>query len=299
MYNFLVTSSIGAWDHGTYEWDKGRILEYTEQSISDALSKLSQSELDTMMLYPCIFAYEGTKHAMRLGRITKARVRSSSVVIEFQFEDGAPEIDFLTASRIFGYLDIRKWEINRTHWAVKDADLYDVLREREILPEGFAPQFVARRNALPKTVDLSVPIEKLQDFIGAVLADGRGQKTELFYRGHSKKKYRLEPSLFRKDDAGNFLYLPNEHLIYRELLVSNSADFAGDTTTLDKLVRMQHYSMPTRLLDITSNPLIALYFACASSNEEIGEVIAFEIDQKSIKYFDSDTASCIANLETV
>ena len=34
--------------------------------------------------------------------------------------------------------------------------------------------------------------------------------------------------------------------------MSNSADFQYDEYTLDKLVRMQHYSLPTRLLDITS-----------------------------------------------
>jgi uncharacterized protein YkuJ len=59
---------------------------------------------------------------------------------------------------------------------------------------------------------------------------------------------------------------------------------------------MQHYSLPTRLLDITSNPLIALYFACKSSPEDDGEVIIFSMEQEKVKYFDSDVASCIANL---
>ena len=73
-------------------------------------------------------------------------------------------------------------------------------------------------------------------------------------------------------------------------------EFKEDKFTIDKLVRMQHYGLPTRLLDITSNPLIALYFACCSNPDENGQVIAFSTNRKKIKYFDLDTVSCIANL---
>jgi len=38
---------------------------------------------------------------------------------------------------------------------------------------------------------------------------------------------------------------------------------------------MQHYGIPTRLLDITSNPLVALFFACIEFPKVDGEVIFF------------------------
>ncbi|MEN4751707.1 FRG domain-containing protein [Pseudomonas sp. Ps21-P2] len=296
MYNFLVTSQDGAWDRSGYEYDKSRFLEYTSDDIAASFKELKEPQLLALMELPCLFAYEGTSRPMRVGRLeVRLRNNGKTLFIRPTLDERIDPIEFEQIKPLQAALDIRDWEINRTHWAVKDEDLLDVLHQFQLIPEGLIGSKVTKED-LPETSPPQIHADSVGAFIEQVFRLDHGGR-EVFYRGHSNsKKYRLEPSIFRKDPHGNFVYRDTEDRMYRELLVSNSFDFNGDIYTLDRLVRMQHYSLPTRLLDITSNPLIGLYFCCKSNIDEEGEVIVLSMDADHIKYFDSDTASCIANL---
>jgi hypothetical protein len=296
MYNLLVTARIGAWNDPFYEYDKSRFLEYTTESIAEAFKSLSPSLIETLKAYPTLFAYEGDEEDLRVGRLKSIKERGIKLLIEYEFDENIPPIPYNVIKPITPLLDIRDWEMNRTHWAIKDEDLFERLIAANVINQERI-QEPKKQDKPPVKKSTNPKVTTVQGFIGKVLYSERESGSEVFYRGHSNKiKYKLEPSLFRKDDDGNYLYLNNEHILYRELIVSNSADFQSDEYTLDRLVRMQHYSLPTRLLDITSNPLIALYFACKSALEEDGEVILFSMSRGEVKYFDSDVASCISNL---
>lgn len=139
---------------------------------------------------------------------------------------------------------------------------------------------------------MSRAITSLVGFTGKIRGVQPAADEVLLYRGHSDRvAFKLLPSVLREQRL-----LDAEHTILRELVASHPGEFAQDSTTLEQLARAQHYSLPTRLLDVTWNPLVALYFACNEHDGKPGGVIVFRIKKSHVKYYDSDTVSCVANL---
>lgn len=139
-------------------------------------------------------------------------------------------------------------------------------------------------------------VSDIIDYCSAVEA-ARAPETRLYFRGESNDKWDLHPSVMRTSNLRI-----NESEMLLEAMSRRPEDFGTGLSALGQWVRAQHYGLKTRLLDVTRNPLVALFNSCGGlddpntvEQDTPGRVHVFVVPRDLVRPHTSDTVSIVAN----
>jgi hypothetical protein len=150
MYNLLVSGQTDAWDSSPFFLEAGRcVREYTDTEITAQFGEFTQEQVDLIRRLPCIFAYEnGWEKDPKFGIIKDITSRKGQVKIEFEIIELSSFISQKDIAEMLFELDITDWEMNRTHWAIKNVNLPKELLAKNVrLPNWTRSE--------PKAVDIT------------------------------------------------------------------------------------------------------------------------------------------------
>src|SRR6185437_7331053 len=128
MFNLIV--KYDAWGNGRDTIPYVRALEHTEDELVERFRPNGQLDLAALLQLPTLFVQESSgrdTEVAHVGTITHARVVGSNISLEYTYDLAVPAIPNSILETLSGDLAITGFEFHRTHWAVKDVDLYRVL----------------------------------------------------------------------------------------------------------------------------------------------------------------------------
>lgn len=149
--------------------------------------------------------------------------------------------------------------------------------------EGVSINYISNGKDLTKFLNT---VSKIRD---------ENKDLELFFRGQANSFWKVQAGIFRSG------FYKNEKQIYASILSKLPFAFRNNDS-YEQLLTIQHYGGPTKLIDVTQNPLISLFFACFDEYGENlnkdGIIFIFKEKITEIKYFWDKDIQKIVSLET-
>ena len=120
------------------------------------------------------------------------------------------------------------------------------------------PDIVRFNNPYASTIGIYVSIiENIMQVISPNSLSGH----KLWYRGVCSDEFSLLPSIFRHLDSNLSIYTNQVNAVQRAYFSSLYASEIWNLPIEQRMAMLQHYGVPTNLLDFSIDPMVALHFA--------------------------------------
>ncbi|MFS9078767.1 FRG domain-containing protein [Streptococcus infantis] len=163
-------------------------------------------------------------------------------------------------------------------------------------------------------VTIGKPINSLEEytvFINEISTKTQdGQKKTIFFRGESECYPKRLPGIFRSEKKNN--KLEAEKPMFRTLVEDGTKDYYFEifqelgwpitsfgTKLFEWIVEVQHYGAVTSILDVSTNALVGLFFACSGNHESDGKLYVYTTLTDNEKYYFGHTISIMTALNFI
>ncbi|MEM5529583.1 nucleotide-binding protein [Gammaproteobacteria bacterium AS21] len=131
MFNLIVSYDPESWDNSPHELDRSRVaIEYTADEISERYKFLDGKAIEELKSFPTLFVTENESVESKIGYVTNIRLRQNSVVFDFEFDPALPSLPNGSIEALRVDIDLGSWELSRTHWAIKDEPIFEILLKK-------------------------------------------------------------------------------------------------------------------------------------------------------------------------